>query len=269
MNKCCFFLLFLILLLFCPSGAMAGQIYISENNCNQEIFLHEGQLIELSLDANPTTGYSWQYAKKPDTNILVETEHGFRQKAPVQGDAKQGADAYFDVDNETRYLPMVGAGEVEYWVFQTSGNGATELSLEYSRPWEEAAAPLKSFTIKINVKPQITVMLDNSALEFDVSPVIEDGRTLVPLRAIFEALGAEIAWLPEKSMVIAKKNDKIVELTVGSDIAYRNGSAVKLDVAPKITGDRVLVPLRFVSEAMECKVDWDESSRIINITNQK
>lgn len=112
-----------------------------------------------------------------------------------------------------------------------------------------------------------TVILDGKQLSFDVPPTIENGRTLVPLRAIFEALGAEVQWDGATQTVTATKGGTTIKLTVGGQ-AYKNGQPVTLDVPAKIINGRTLVPLRFVSEALGASVKWDGSTQTITITSQ-
>jgi competence protein ComEC len=111
------------------------------------------------------------------------------------------------------------------------------------------------------------ILLDGTELSFDVSPVIEQGRTLVPLRAIFEALGAEVGWDNATRTVTAIRGQTTVRLTIGLKIAYKNGAPVTLDVPAKIVSGRTLVPLRFVSESLDCKVDWDAKTQTVTITS--
>jgi hypothetical protein len=113
---------------------------------------------------------------------------------------------------------------------------------------------------------QPKVILDGSLLVFDVPPTIEDGRTLVPLRTIFEALGATVAWDNDTQTVTALKADTEVKLVIGGQ-AYKNGSPVSLDVPARIISGRTLVPLRFASEAMGCVVEWDNDTQTIYIIN--
>lgn len=107
------------------------------------------------------------------------------------------------------------------------------------------------------------VVLNNENLNFDVSPVIENGRTLVPLRIIFENLGAEVEWNQKTQTVTATKDEIIIKLTINSVDAYKNNQVVKLDVPAKIKNGRTLVPLRFVSEAMGAYVGWDGNTETI------
>jgi hypothetical protein len=114
-----------------------------------------------------------------------------------------------------------------------------------------------------------SVVLDGRTLVFDVPPTIENGRTLVPLRAIFEALGAQIYWDASTQTVTAQKqsSNTVVSLTIGNQYAYINNDLVKLDVPAKIVNNRTLVPLRFVSEALGAEVAWNGETQRITITS--
>lgn len=93
---------------------------------------------------------------------------------------------------------------------------------------------------------------------------LKNGRTLVPLRAIFEALGAEVFWNGETQTVTAKKGDTEIQLVIGGE-AYKNGQLIPLDVPAKSFNGRTLVPLRFVSEALGCQTGWNSETQTITI----
>jgi len=112
----------------------------------------------------------------------------------------------------------------------------------------------------------ISVYIDGTSLIMDVEPKLVDGRTLVPLRAIFEALGAEVDWDPQTRTVTGTRDDTVVVLTVGSTTPTVNGQVVPIDVPAQIVNDRTLVPLRFVAESFGVEVYWDGSTRTITIT---
>lgn len=111
----------------------------------------------------------------------------------------------------------------------------------------------------------IRVALNGWTMSFDVPPIIENDRTLVPLRVIFEALGAGVEWDETTQTVKAERHGTVIALVIGGK-AYINDQPVELDVPAKIVNGRTLIPLRFVSEAMGCKVDWDGVARTVNIT---
>lgn len=110
------------------------------------------------------------------------------------------------------------------------------------------------------------VVLDGRTISFDVPPTIENDRTMVPLRAIFEALGAAVQWDDATQTVTATKAETEIKLVIGGN-AYKNGEPVYLDVPAKLMNDRTMVPLRFVSEAMGCQVYWNDATETVTITS--
>ncbi|MDO5398504.1 MAG: copper amine oxidase N-terminal domain-containing protein [bacterium] len=113
----------------------------------------------------------------------------------------------------------------------------------------------------------ISVTLNGKALVFDdVPPQIIDGRTLVPLRAIFEALGADVDWNGETRTVTAQRDDTMISMTIGSNVMTINSRSVTLDVPPQIIDNRTLVPARAAAEGFGADVVWNESERTVIIT---
>ena len=116
------------------------------------------------------------------------------------------------------------------------------------------------------VQDDIKVMLNGNAITFDQPPVIRDDRTLVPVRAIFEALGAEVRWDGDTQTVLSQKGATLVQLKIGSNIMTVNGREIALDVPAQIINDRTLVPVRAIAEAYGCKVDWDGATKTVIIS---
>ncbi|MCM3715293.1 copper amine oxidase N-terminal domain-containing protein [Alkalihalobacillus oceani] len=112
---------------------------------------------------------------------------------------------------------------------------------------------------------EIAVFIEADRHQFDQAPVIEQGRTLVPLRGVFEALGATVKWNQKAQTVTAKKGDQTIELVIGKKQGKRNGQAYFLDVPPKVIHGRTMVPLRFISEALGYEVKWDSSIQTVFI----
>ena len=117
----------------------------------------------------------------------------------------------------------------------------------------------------------ITVYLDGEKLEFDVNPVMEDGRTLVPMRVIFEALGADVSWDEKTWTATAATDDTTIQISIDDKNMYKNGELIELDVPARLINSRTLVPVRAVSEGMGAEVYWiGESSTVVIVTdNQK
>jgi len=114
-----------------------------------------------------------------------------------------------------------------------------------------------------------SVMVDGKKVNFDVEPGVENGRTLVPVRAIFEALNAKVKWVggETKPAVLANKGATEIKLEVGSITAYRNGVPIKLDVPARVVNNRTMVPIRFIGESFGDKVDWNNKTETIVITS--
>lgn len=118
---------------------------------------------------------------------------------------------------------------------------------------------------KTEAADEIQVFVNGQAVVFDVRPTVVSGRTLVPMRDIFEALGAELKWDPEAHTVHAEWPGGSLTLPIGSAAATVNGTIRTLDVPAQIMNGRTLVPLRFVAEAMGAQVGWYPNSRVITI----
>lgn len=110
--------------------------------------------------------------------------------------------------------------------------------------------------------------MDGKLLQSDVSAVIEEGRILAPLRAVFEALGSTIEYEPQTQSIDAYKDTTHVFIAVGLSNAVINGSPVSLDVPAKIVNGRTMVPLRFVSEAMGAEVTWNGDTRSVTVNSR-
>lgn len=124
------------------------------------------------------------------------------------------------------------------------------------------------FTFSIGAADDITVVLDGNTVEFDVAPQIINGRTMVPIRAVFEALGATLDWNATTRTATATIDDYVVKCTIDSKILTVCGESVAMDTAPVIIGGRTLMPLRFAAEAFGCSVSWYGSARTAVISSQ-
>jgi len=112
----------------------------------------------------------------------------------------------------------------------------------------------------------IKVKVNNELVVFDQPPVLENGRTLVPLRAIFEALGAEVEWEDSTQTVTAIREETEISLQIGSTKMTVNSDVKTLDVPAKLLNGRTLVPVRAISEALGCIVNWNETTQTVLIT---
>lgn len=110
-----------------------------------------------------------------------------------------------------------------------------------------------------NCASNLTIHIDGAYLPCDVEPVIIEGRTLMPLRAAGEALGASADWNNDTRTAILTKGTKEVRFTIGSSTYYVNGIAQSTDVAPQIVKDRTMIPLRVFAETLDTDVTWNQA----------
>jgi len=115
---------------------------------------------------------------------------------------------------------------------------------------------------------EISVYINGKKLFFDVPPTQIEGRTMVPLRAIFEGLGAFVEYNNFTRTITANKGNKKIQLTLDSQVAYVNGQTKYLDVPAMSLRGSTMVPLRFVGEAFDAKVKWESSQQAIFIETQ-
>ena len=108
----------------------------------------------------------------------------------------------------------------------------------------------------------------------DAPPIIKNGRTILPIRAVVEALGGTVGWDPAEKKVTISLAPTTIELWIGKNTAKVNGVSKPIDssnpkVVPEVINGRTMVPLRFVTENLGCDVNWDQNTKTITITNRK
>ena len=135
-------------------------------------------------------------------------------------------------------------------------------------------------TAKVTVKyvvPQVTkivlkigsdiMTVNGQAVQLDAAAEIKNGSTFLPLRAIAEAFGAQVTWVPETQGITVVLGDTQIGLQIGNNTAVINGNVISI-VAPYIKNSRTMVPFRVISEAFGAKVDWDPVNYIVTVTMQ-
>ena len=115
----------------------------------------------------------------------------------------------------------------------------------------------------------IQIWLDGWKLSMDAIPEIKNQRTMVPVRAVGEAIGADVEWVQDKQQVVMTRAGYTVTMTLDSTTADIDGKAVEMDVAPYAVDGRTLLPARYVAEFFGQKVDWDGEKRQVLITEDK
>lgn len=109
------------------------------------------------------------------------------------------------------------------------------------------------------------MLLCEKELEFDVEPTVINGRTVLPVRTIFEALGLGVGWDESTRTITGTKDDLVIILQIDNKEAKVNDKVMMLDVPATIIDGRTVVLVRFVAEATGADVEWDGSTRTLVI----
>ena len=122
--------------------------------------------------------------------------------------------------------------------------------------------------LDVPLNPSVTVLFVQIFRIADTEvEIIEDGRTLVPVRALSQTLGAKVNWNSSKRQAEITKGDINIVIPIDSDNAYVNGQTAYLDVPAEIMNGRTMVPLRFAAEALNIEISWDQDTKTVNIKN--
>jgi inhibitor of cysteine peptidase len=115
------------------AGAMSEEVPLAAKDGGGQVEVNVGQVLVLTLESNPTTGYSWQVVEAGDSVLRQTGEPEFKAASELDP-------------------PLLGAGGVEVFRFEAVGAGETRLELVYHRPWEEGVEPLETFSVQVVVR---------------------------------------------------------------------------------------------------------------------
>ncbi len=113
----------------------------------------------------------------------------------------------------------------------------------------------------------VRVRLNGKELEFDRPAIIDNDFTMVPMRKIFEALGATVDWDDSTKTAYGKKGSISCSFKIGDKMLYKNGEIIELAAPAKITEGRTLVHVRAIAETFGAEVDWDPNTGLVSITS--
>ena len=133
----------------------------------------------------------------------------------------------------------------------------------YNKDFDERVTEIEEMPVS---KPDgIKVFLNGKQLIFDVEPMLINERTMVPMRVIFEALGAKVDWEDSTQTAIGETKKITVKITIGKDYLLKNDSIVVLDSPAVVVSGRTLVPVRAIAESLECNVEWYGETQVVEI----
>lgn len=134
----------------------------------------------------------------------------------------------------------------------------------------------------------VTVKVNDKCIKMDSQPYIKDDRVYVPIRFVAEALGSKVDWIAEQKKVLISSYEeeentdlnetvadvvyadesKAIQLVIGSNELVAYGESKEMDVAPEIVNGRTMIPIRFVSENLDCNVKWDDLTYSVLINKE-
>jgi len=166
---------------------------------------------------------------------------------------------------DDKYVGM--ANEIPYDTYIDATNYSGRHTLKAIITFSDGQVMTTESLINIvGISNDITVEIDGDRIYFDQPPILYNDRTMVPLRKIFEELGARVTWDGNTQTAIGTKGDRTVKVTIGQKTMYVNGREYTLDVAPIVVGGRTLVPARAIAEGLGCNVDWNSRYNLVSIT---
>ncbi len=148
------------------------------------------------------------------------------------------------------------------WLFDRVKLHTDVIILRSAKTFEQIAADHGYKTT-----PPIKIMIDGKEMNVSNPPFMQNNRVLVPMRSVFNALGATVVWDEKTKTITAAKDGKKMTLTINSKKATLNGKSYMLDVAPMIYNGQTFVPTRFVSEALGAQVKWNGAKRVVSLTS--
>jgi uncharacterized protein YraI len=236
-------------------------------NVNDRIGWVYGDYIKVNT-SNDTNNHTQIVAFPAGTKGITTDTVNFRVQPSISADKygllapgtqltllSKAMDNWFEVrfDNQTGWVYGDYVKQLDASAFgpATQDNHATSVN---------NASPL------VNQNAVLSIYVNGVKQSYDPSPLIENGRVLVPLRAIFETLGAKVNWDAHTRTASATKGNMTISLQIDSKMALKNDELIQLDAPPQIIKGRMMVPLRFVSETLGAKVAWDDKNRTVTIT---
>ncbi len=131
------------------------------------------------------------------------------------------------------------------------------------------AAEIEDQNEDITVIPVENIISKKMNMKFDTPPVIKEGRTLIPVRAITEGFGAVVDWNKEDKIVTITKGDLEIVFQLNDGKVFVNDEESEIDVPAQIMNSRTIVPLRFIVEKLGLKIDYDQETGIVEIDDEE
>jgi hypothetical protein len=120
----------------------------------------------------------------------------------------------------------------------------------------------------IDKVPPISVKINENYILMDTKPVLMEKTVYVPLRFVANALNAEVIWDGDNRKITINDDEKCIEMTLDSKIVLVNGEQYELQSPPPVIDNRTMVPIRFITENMNCKVEWKQATYTVEVVRE-
>jgi uncharacterized protein len=214
-----------------------------------------------TLTATALSNTSIQLAWKDNAT----NETGFKiERKPVGGSFTQIATVS---SNATTFIDT-GLSAATTYTYRVRAYNATANS-GYSN--EASVSTMSTITVRLTIG-SYTYSVNNQQLSMDTSPIITEGRTLLPIRYVAEAIGATVEWNASQQKSTVRLGDKIIELWIGNNIAKVNGVSKAIDPANSkvkpiiVPPGRIMLPVRFIVENLGCRIDYYSTTKEVRVT---
>jgi hypothetical protein len=177
---------------------------------------------------------------------------------------------YLDGSFRETLTLMTGANTIMIEAEDKAGHTA---SATYTVRYATTVQALPTATVITLTIGKTRMSINGMAVALDTAPVIKESRTMLPIRAIAEAIDASVAWDPVGRKVTITRGSTRIELWIGKSVAKLNGKFISIDatnskVVPYITNGRTLLPVRFIAEMLGLDVQWNASTQVVTLTLQ-
>jgi len=277
-------------------GNYGGRLYISKNNGSSWTELTPAGTVDNWWEATALDSDGSNLIAGVDGGRLYTSSNGgssWTERRPV-GDTNQewarsasdadggvllaasGTRLYSSVDSGATWVEEQPAGNVNaYWTCCSNADGSYLFVGNYAggRLYTLVPGQQKKQTVMVLQIGNSKFTINGASVALDSPPVIKNGRTLVPIRAIIEALGGTVGWDGTAKKATVTLGSTTIELWIGKNTAKVKGVSTPIDttntkVVPEIINGRTMLPLRFVSENLGCSVVWAAATKTITITYQ-
>ncbi len=232
--------------------------YAEHGDNNEEI------TAEIKYPVGKTKRVAYEYTTKDDYVRVIGGNGYFLLGFEAEGNW------YYSRDGITREqeIGLGIASDNGYGGVTTMSNGNGFLTF-YENTSSIRYGEMSQFENIGGAEKNVLVSLNGEYLSFATPPIIQEDRTLIPIRFLFERAGAEVLWDEVGYSVTITYADTTIKLAIDDDTAYVNGEPIKLDISAQLINDKTMIPLRFISEELGFNVVWNEDGYTAEISTDK